>query len=55
MTGGRLARHISREGPKQHALAVEALRSVPGQRGLLTRGEVLEGIKRLKERTPKAR
>ncbi len=55
MTGGRLARHISREAPKQHALAVEARQPVPGRRGLLTRGAVLERIKRLKERTPKAR
>ncbi len=55
MTGGRLARHISREAPKQHALAVEARQPVPGRRGLLTRGAVLEESKRLREKAPKGR
>ncbi len=48
MTGGRLARDISREVPKQHAFAVEARRPVPGQRGLIIKGAVLEEIKRLR-------
>ncbi len=55
MTGGRLARDISREVPRQHGFAVEALLSPLERKGLITRGEVLERIKRLKERTPKAR
>ncbi len=55
MTGVRLARDISREVPKQHAFAVEALRPVPGQRGLLAKAEVLEEIKRLRGRAPEAK
>ncbi len=37
------------------AFEFEALLNVLERRGVLTRGEVLEEIKRLKERTPKAR
>ncbi len=37
MTGMCLARDISREVPKQHAFAVEALLDVLERRGLLTR------------------
>ncbi len=55
MTGVRLARDISREVPKQHAFEVEALRPVPGQRGLITKAEVLKEIKGLKEKAGKAR
>ncbi len=50
MTGGRLARDISREAPKQHAFAVEARQPVPGRRGLLTRGAVLEESKRVRDK-----
>ncbi len=37
------------------AFEFEALLNVLERRSVLTRGEVLEEIKRLKERTPKAR
>ncbi len=55
MTGVRLARDISREVPRQHGFAVEARQPVPGQRGLITKAEVLEEIKRLRGRAPKAK
>jgi hypothetical protein len=55
MTGGRLARDISRAVPKQQAFAVEALVKVLERRGLVPRAEVLEEIKRLRAQAPKAR
>lgn len=42
MTGMRLARGISREGPKQHASEAETLLSPLEQRGLIVKAEVLE-------------
>ncbi len=55
MTGVRLARDISRKVPKQHALAVEILLSPLERKGLITKGAVLEEIKRLRGRAPEAK
>jgi hypothetical protein len=55
MTGGRLARDISRAVPKQQAFAVEALLSPVERKGLITKGAVLEEIRRLRAQAPKAR
>jgi hypothetical protein len=55
MTGVHLAREVSQEVPKQHAFEVEALQPVPGRRGLITRGKVLEKSKRLRALRPKAK
>ncbi|HSD51076.1 MAG TPA: hypothetical protein VLG48_06665 [Candidatus Methylomirabilis sp.] len=51
----RLARGTSREVPKQEAFAVETLLRPPERRGLTTKAAVLEEIKRLTDKTGKAR
>ncbi len=55
MTGVRLARDISREAPKQQAFAIEALLSPLERKGLITKGAVLEEIKRLPAQAPEAK
>ncbi len=54
MTGVRLTRDISRVVPRQHGFAVEALLSPLERRGLIAKAAVLEEIKRLRARAPKA-
>ncbi len=55
MTGMRLARDISREVSKQHAFAVESLLSLLERQELIAKAEVVEEIKRLRARAPKAK
>ncbi len=52
--GGRQAVPLE-EVVLAQAFELEALMNVLERRGVITRGAVLEEIKRLKERTPKAR